>query len=98
MQQRTLPGENQARNSSPRRNLPQPRKDLARRNGLRLSRLEARDALRDLRFPCGFRTRFGFEFHAVQKLTRQREALLGRQNQRIVSDGIKCGRHGGTLE
>ena len=81
-----------------RRNLPQPGKDLACWNGLRLSRFETRDALGDLRIPCRFRSRFGIEIHAVQKLTRQRETLLGRQNQRVVSNGIKCGRHGGTLK
>ena len=44
-----------------------------------------------------WRARVRFEMHAVQELARKRETLVGRQNKCVLSDGIKCSRHGRTV-
>jgi hypothetical protein len=44
-----------------------------------------------------WRARGRFEMHAVQELARKREPLVGRQHKCVQSDGMKCSRHGRTV-
>ena len=44
-----------------------------------------------------WRARVRFELHAVHELARKRETVVGRQNKGVLSDGIKCSRHGRTV-
>ncbi len=79
-------------------NLPQPGKDLSGWNRFGLPGFVACDSASDLRLPSRFCSRFRFKVHALQKLAGQRKTLFWRQDERILSNGIKCGRHGHTTK
>ena len=89
--------ETPARNSSVGRNLPKPGKDFSRGNRFRVAGLKARDTSSDLCLPCRFGSGLRLQIHALQKLTRQRKALVGRQNKCVMGDGIEGGRHEDTI-
>src|ERR1700674_657812 len=60
---------------------------------LSLSRVEACDALRNLRVPRRFRARFWTGLHTNEEAVGKGNTLVGRQNEGVMRECIECQRH-----
>jgi hypothetical protein len=74
-------------------NLMQAVENLCSWYGLNFSRIKTCDAPCNLCVPSCFRARLRIGFHADKKPVGESHALVGRQDQGILREGIECRRH-----
>lgn len=64
---------------------------------MRLSGVESSDTARNLHLPGGICTRLRLRLHADEKAVGKSNTLVCGQNERVVREGFKRGRHEGTV-